>query len=73
MTIFILALLCGTAKRFHLFEAPKRSVKIKCLCRFSKLFRIGMTRVKTVFVELLTYVISLGSSSILFSTGLGEL
>ena len=37
MTIFILALLCGTAKRFHLFEAPKRSVKVKCLCRFSNI------------------------------------
>ena len=39
------------------FWCTKRSVKIKKLCHFSPLFRIGMTRVKIVFVEFLTYAI----------------
>ena len=33
--IFIFTLLWGVSGRFHLFEAPKRSVKIKKLCHFS--------------------------------------
>ena len=38
-------------KRFHLFEPPKRSMKIKKLCYFPPLLRIGTTRVKTVFLS----------------------
>ena len=32
--IFIFTLLCGAPERFHLFEAPKRSARIKNLCHF---------------------------------------
>ena len=46
--IFIFTLLCGVSERFHLLEAPKRSMKIKNLCHFSPLFQ-WTTRVKTVF------------------------
>ena len=36
---------------FYLFEASKRSVKMKKLFDFSPLFRIGTTRVQTVFLS----------------------
>ena len=45
---FLFTLLCGASKRFHLFEAPKRSVRIKKLCHFPP-YSIGKTRVKIVF------------------------
>ena len=51
--IFIFTFFCGATKRFHLFEAPKRSVKIKKIMPFFLLipeFQIRTTRVKTVFM-----------------------
>ena len=42
-----------------LFEARKRSVKIKKIFHFSTLLEIGKARVKTVFVELLSYTMSI--------------
>ena len=42
-----------------LFEARKRSVKVIKICRFSALFEIGKARFKTVFVELLSYTVSI--------------
>ena len=42
---------CGASKRFYLFEAPNRSIKIKDLCHFSHLFVIGTARVKTIFLS----------------------
>ena len=38
MTIFIFTLLCDASERFHFFEAPKRSLRIKTLCHFLPLF-----------------------------------
>ena len=48
--IFIFTLLCGASERFHLFEAAKRSVKIKNVCDFSP-YAIGTTRVRTAFCQ----------------------
>ena len=42
-----------------LFEARKRSVKIKKIFHFSTLLEIGKARVETVFVELLSYTMSI--------------
>ena len=55
--IFIFTLLCGASEKFHLFEAPKRSVKIKNLL-FSPLIPSGQQGLGLHFVELPTYAIS---------------
>ena len=44
--IFIFTLLYVASERFHLFDAPKRSVRIKNYVIFPH-YSIGMTRVKT--------------------------
>ena len=48
--IFIFTLLCGTSERFHLFEALKRSAKIKLYVIFST-YSIQTTWVRTVFCQ----------------------
>ena len=57
MTIFIFTLLCGASERFHHFEAPKRSVRIKHLCHFFPLFHWDDKSYDMRFVELPTYTI----------------
>ena len=54
--IFIFTLLYGTSERFHLFEALESSVKIYVIIHH---YSIRTKRVKIVFVELLTYTVSI--------------
>ena len=54
---FIFTLLRGATERFHLFEAPKRSVRIKNLS-FSRLIQLGRQGLRQRFAELTTYAIS---------------
>ena len=56
--IFTFTLLCGASERFYLFEAPKRSVKIKKIMSFSPLIPLGQQGLRLRFVELPTNAIS---------------
>ena len=63
--ICIFTLLCSVSESFHLFQAPKRIVKIKNLFHLllsllvmSKIYSIGTRRVKTAFCRTPTYAIS---------------
>ena len=56
--IFIFTLLYHASERFHLFETPKRTVRIRTWCHFS-LIPLGQQGLRLCFAELLTCTISI--------------
>ena len=67
--IFIFTILCGVSERFHLFEAAKRSVRIRKLCHFP-LIPLGRQGLRLRFVELLTYTISVSLTTEIHKTNI---
>ena len=49
--IFIFILPCGASERFHLFEAPKRSMKIEKFVIFLPYFKLGWQGLRLCFCQ----------------------